>query len=420
MGAFSNCISCSLGSNPVSSSYQLSDYAVKANAVLENGSRIATEYQIDGEGWIEKTTQADYSAEIAAAIAAWSTDAQDFVITGVSGATEVSILAKNCIEGGPHFDCTLVKAGGSKDGGSGFRRNFNFTVKAKVAGTGSANSFAYSQSVETSADGAQTITRKGSYSGPSADGSAMLLAFRLIYPLPGWVVTSVIEPDAFGSKGNYTFTATEVLNPFPLSVGTILDGEGSMKRSRDENYRMTQVWSFDFSFSGNPYSIQDGLRDYIADGADGPAVREELEFQLFRNNRLRASFTYLLSAENDGMLEYKQIIREQLNPDTFEQIAYEGASPALVKRPDEYRVIDQSGYAIGIGDFPDVPAPLYPDAHSQKPEIVYEEDGIVERKVSWHYVMFVDGSAGDGNDGGFGVDFQQGDLNRPDGGDDDE
>lgn len=410
-----NCLSCTIGGvAPDSATFQLLDYGVVEKGVLSNGFRVGSDVEVTCRAVVQADTQANFSAALGAVAQFLRADRNDFIVKGVGGGTEFTLLAAVCADGGPHYESTLEAASGNDEAGI-YRREFTFKVTGKTANGDSSNTpiSSFKETIDTAPGGERVVTREGQfYSALTTLNYAQVLSeFKAAYPYPSWVVATKKETESPSSIVSYTLTAVEVLYPFD-SPG-IVDGEGSYRKDRDEQQRMTETWQFDLVTGEDAQTVYDQLRQYVTQDPE-KIVRESLEYTLYRSNRTRMTFVVLGSASSDDLLEYSQKIRWVDNPATYRQITYPGAQPLLIQQDETYREIVQSGTATAIKKYLIAPDPLYPNALAEKPFKDWENVDLATRRVTWSYRMFVMGADGgtDIGDGGFNKDFQADVLER--------
>src|SRR2546428_47513 len=110
MGVFDAHLKCSIAGTD----FQLKDYSLRDEPVL-SGFSLHSKLTLEGEGWIEGTSPADYNAKLIALKDAMRS-ATDVVIFGLSGLVESRILAARCYSG-PWIAFELEKMLSGDEGG---------------------------------------------------------------------------------------------------------------------------------------------------------------------------------------------------------------------------------------------------------------------------------------------------------------
>jgi hypothetical protein len=107
--------------------------------------------------------------------------------------------------------------------------------------------------------------------------------------------------------------------------------------------------------------------------------------------------TYALTVEgllrpSDGLVSWTEKLRFRgtCGPSWGFLPVLTGIPPAQIFRQATTMQISQSGYAVGLGEYPVAPPPLWPEAeHQDRRDIDLElpTDGSRQRRTSWSYVM---------------------------------
>src|SRR4051794_30891565 len=93
------------------SSFQLQKLrAVREKPIVEaNLGCTGYDVSIEGEGWIEGTTQSDLATKLAATRTAFLISGQNITITGVNGVVVYQLLAARCRDSGPHVGFEMME-----------------------------------------------------------------------------------------------------------------------------------------------------------------------------------------------------------------------------------------------------------------------------------------------------------------------
>jgi hypothetical protein len=194
--------------------------------------------------------------------------------------------------------------------------------------------------------------------------ASVLPDFKGRYPLPGWVIEQKYDTAQDGNKSklSYTLTATQTAGPLTAGGGVqAVEGEVTKTVDRDEQQRLTTVWSYDLLTEGDPAALlhrhppgrpvdrAEGVgRDHAGQGAPPPRQLHGPD------QRVRIQADELAGKPGDpaGL------------PDLRGQV-YVGANPVVVQQPRGIEVLRQRGSAIGEGAWLQAPAPLFDSSSSR-------------------------------------------------------
>jgi hypothetical protein len=389
MMPLSDFMTCNIGG----AAFQLLSYGLKEEPVVDaTKGRTGTKITLTGEGEITGTTQAELNANLSAAFASFGRSGQNLFITGLGGATEIALPAAACLNGGPHLTWQVEPQSDRP-----MQRNVQFVAAAEVGygkdPTGNTPQNHYTQTIETRPDFLKTVTREGEVGGSGAMQFFLLTAlpeFQAIYKWPYWVVSHRVaqSDDATSTKVTYTIKAVELIGPLPTDGGfdQAVEGSAQTRVDRDEKFRKTTEWTFDLLVDGDPVSLLQTLRP------DGTILAESYDLEFIKENRLRASFTKLESADNNGLLDWNVEMKVQDETVPHEGIEYPFGNPVvLVGQAPLYR-ITLSGTAIGQGKW--VKPPVKPYGQGGKTgeseklgEISFKSLNEVEKQTSWTFTF---------------------------------
>lgn len=401
MSTFSSIYQCSLGGT----NFQLTLFNEHNATILEEGLQKGRSISIDGEGYVEGSSGADLETKIAAVRAAFLVRGQDFKVTGLGGGKYCELLAATCLNGGPHVDFESVESD------QPLVRKFKFSLVAEQQATsgGVPEPFPVKEdtrklTIETTPDLLQTLTFEGTISGPGATAfflDHVLQPLSEIYPEQpqagqvGWVISHKYDVNITDDKLNYSVRIKELATPFgvPLGAATIVDGELTSERDRDGD-RLLVTTSCDFLVLGDMDEVVKLIRPA---GVGVSLIRESVEKTAHQERRLRARFTVLQSADQNGLLEWESSVELQHEDPVVRAVPYDGVRLELVYDLAAARRLNVSGRAVGIGRYVKEPSvPLIKGYQmADAPTVRLSQRNRYEFETSWTYSMV--GAAGLGN-----------------------
>lgn len=400
--AFSGLNACSVGGE----AFQLDDFSYRQEPIIRFGATIGAKITGQGEGWVEADDPGSLAAALSIAAGSFTQAGIDFSVWGLGGQELLTIPAAECILGGPHISFELL---GGKDEATLVRR-FRFTVSADTASADGIPRLA----TDTGPDNLKVVTWSGELFGGSAgEGPVgeqyqqLLGIFTGQYAYPNWIVTQRFEMAATQDQANFNLVATQLAAPLPGAGGgaTVVDGEGEEDTvNRDEQMRLTRIFTFDLVVVGDPQQVITQLRQLVqqqinaaaANGSvatnTGTILREQTSVSLNRHVRVKATFESLEGGNGNPLLNWSATFRRTDDQDVWEQHSYPGITPVLVKVPAVFRKLYQTGSATGAGKWFMPPPPLYPSQLAEEPDINFQDINSVEKQTTWSYVMWVDDS----------------------------
>lgn len=380
MAAFDSIFKCSIGST----SFQLRDYSLHEEAIVEAKlGRTGTKITLEGEGWVEADDPAGFSAALAAAAGGFRVDGVDVIITGMGGVVEAAVLAAGAINGGPHVSFKVLKC--STDGAA-LVKAFEFSVTCETPKKSGAKTSS-KKKVTVRPDGLTIVNFSGEIKGNGAGDyfrDTQLPQLSNLYPATDWILTYNYTGNVAEDDVSFDVTFTELAASYPNIGGAtlIVDGDETIRTERDEQYRFVTTSSFDFLFTGNPATLRDKLRPQ----AGGPILRESCEFTIFREQRLRCSFTQLAGANGDNLMDWSNVIELDKEDAPITPFEYANAAALLAQQaPPAYRAT-QRGRAVGAGAFPREPEPAFDIANLSKPRrLGFTPLNDIEMQTTWQY-----------------------------------
>jgi hypothetical protein len=371
--------------------FQLLDVSIDEQPVVKDLVRIATDVKISGKATIEADSPGAMTSALATLLSDTKLPGRDFEIFDFNTSV-YKITAANCIDG-PHVDVKI----GEQSGESILVKPITFNVSARVSST--TGSYGFKLKTFTRPDELRVVTQSGELSVQTLPGQppasaqqiffgTILPAFVAAHPYPDWIVTHEYTTDQTALSLTYTITAVEMLNEFVMP--TIRDGEGVQRYERDEQMRLVKSTDFDLLVEGNVQDVIDRLRDIVAGGDLTSILREAAELTLYRENRLRLSFSQLEGGDGNALMNWTQKFEFTSWEDAYDVREYPGPEPLLVRKPNSFGILIQSGSATGRAAYPRPPRPLFEDDLVERPKITASFDNYFEQTVTWNYAMAVD------------------------------
>lgn len=366
---------------------QLEDYGFKTEPIINPYfGRTGSKYTVEGEGYVDAADSPTFVAAAGAASTVLNRSGSRIVITGLNGVTELSLDARNFINGGPHMSIQMM---GKPD--SPLRRQIKFKVTGETSPSGSGNGqpveVGYKVDIATRPDGLRTATRTGEIHGAGSAQSFLSTIRPAIlqgYPATQWVASFKYDQNSVGDKVTYSYQFTELRIPLPTSGGaTVVDGEVTVRTDRDEQMRKVVTRSFDLLIQGDVDALVTTLRPVP------PAIvlKESLDYSAFKERRVRYSFTQLFGANGSDLLNWQQTFEEVQDTSPLEIETYPGSFPDFYYKPKSGNIYNQSGSAIAVGKYPQAPDPALPNS-LEKPHVTYKKINEAEYQTTWTYVLF--------------------------------
>lgn len=386
MAAFDSIFKLSIGS----SGFQLEDYAYREEPIVKEGTgRTGTRAELSGEGWVEAASAAAFSTALAAAALSFGTSGQNVTVTGLSGVTEVSLLAAQCIDGGPHVAFEMLPQMPESPLVKRFRFNAVAVRNTGVGGGGGgdpANS--YSITISTRADGLRQVRIEGELRGAGVSnyftGTVQPL-FDGLYPVNFWVPAREIKFNATDDQASYSLQYTELAEPLPVSASgadRAVDGEVIESTERDEQMRLILVISFDLLIDGDPVKVRDAMRA----GLVSPPLSERTAITTHQGVKLTGEFRILRGGNGNDLMDWNQTLETLEESTGLAALETPVGNPVLYVRERRALVYVQQGRAIGAGRFPKPPDPIYPRENMEnEPVIRFEQLNEVEHLTTWEY-----------------------------------
>jgi hypothetical protein len=393
MGAFDNLLQCTVGGT----SFQLDNYSLTiAPIVVANIGRTGSQISVKGKGWIEAASADELASTTTTQADTFQISGAAFSVSGVGGATEYSLSPAQCLDGGPHFTLTI------EEQTEALIKRINFEVSARTV----LPTTGYTLNVTTRPDGLMSVQQDGQISGDGSTVAAALSAFKAVYPPANWIISYKTTTDSLGLHINYSFTAVQLLVPYPSidQSNAIVDGEAQVRRDRDEQYRISTTYDYDLLITGDYLQVVDDLRSLAMqdeenysssdDGADDSqeavVLKESVSVTIYKEARVRATFNFLRGGDGNKLLNWTQTIDFVDDQDIYQIQQYNGADAVLIQQPSTMQRILQSGQATGLGAFPMAPDPIIEDAYIEEPRITLVAVNSIECQTSWNFLMASD------------------------------
>jgi hypothetical protein len=389
MSYLADILSCTYGS----SSLELERYRVQTETITHEGiGRVGTRVRVVAECIVSYPDAASFTAALAAIYPDLDTDARTFTVTGLGGVQEFTLNAGLCQYGGPWIAYAV------NDGPTPFSRKITLDITAEVIAGQLAITpkDSFKIALETRPDGLRTVTRSGVVNGAQSGAyllETVLPAMALAYAPPHWVTTFEYEAseDGLQSQTTYRVVARENFADLPVSGhAEARDGTASTRTERDEHYRLTTIYEFDVVVVGDAIDLLTSVRSSITGDVNNPRtiLRESYTLTTIHEQRLRASFVVLESADTDRLLmDVRQSVQVQDAPDEYEEKTYIGADPILVLKPKRFPRVRQRGSAVAVGAYKRPPDPIY-TKFAGPPETNFEDENDTEKRVEWNYESF--------------------------------
>lgn len=378
---FANLLKCSLGT----SEFQLADWAYKAEPILKDGQRTGTKHTVEGEGWVEASSESILATRIAAAVASFVISGQNFVVYGHGGVTMLELLAAQCSDGGPHITVEVLK----QKPGAALKKDFKFTVVTDQGGDSTdPNKVTNTYKVQTVTrpDGLKVMTASGELVGkrvgPHFD-SIIIPFFDGLAPAPNVPVIR-FDANAADDKATYSIEYSQLASALPVTPAgtTVVEGELVTGKDRDPQMRQTKSISFDFLVDGDPIVVRDTIRATLG----VTPFHERFEVTAHKEVRVRGEFVAVEAANADDLIGWEQTVERLQGEDVPLKVAtWPGIDPLIYRGEKPAVTLMQKGSALGLGRFPKPPAPLFPNDLAEKPRLVNVDINSVEKRTEWEY-----------------------------------
>jgi hypothetical protein len=394
-GDFSQLMSCSVGGADL----QLLKYGLKEDPIVsQTAGRTGTKIAIQADGEILGTDAADFNAKLSAVIDSLGSSGQTITITGLTGATEVSLPYGDCLNGGPHIAWEFLP-----DQDTAFHKRIRFTASAEVGygpdPKGGSPTDHYSETVETRPDGLRKVTRDGELTAPAGFAAGALSyfdntalpAFRSLYKLPDWIVshTRQVSDNITSTKVSYKLEAVELYDALPAGQGvTSVSGNATTLVERDEQMRKLTTKEYDLVVDGDPIQLMTFLRQML----QGKTVlSESYDTEDIAENRVRCRYKILEGGNGNDLLNWKQELDVTPEGTPHQSFEYPLGKPAIVLAPAPTYRVTQRGSAIGAGRYPRPPEKMYDGSGDgvigEMGSENYTPLNEVEKQTTWSYTF---------------------------------
>lgn len=383
---FVNFLSCSLGG----SEFQLEDWAYRVEPILKEGLRTGTKHTVEGEGWVEASSESTLASRMATAIASFIISGQNFIVYGLGGVKVLEILSAACSDGGPHITVEILK----QKPGAALKKDFRFVLTADQGGDSTDPSKVtntYKVKTITRPDGLKVMTASGELVGKGTRAyfdATVVPFFNGLAPVPNVPVVE-FDANAAGDKASYRLEYSQLAAQLPIVAGaTIVDGDLTTSTERDDQMRKLTTYAFDFLITGDPMKVRDQIRASLPT----TPIRERFETTFHKEVRVRGEFQVLSDADGNflkdgqGLLNWEQ----ELEVERGEEFPIEVETspvldPLLYQAEKVPTQVLQRGSAIGLGKFVKEPPMLFPGDIAQRPRITYKTISTFEYQTSWEY-----------------------------------
>lgn len=385
MAEFDALFRCTLGGT----GFQLRDYGYKEEPIVEDKKgQTGVTITVTGEGYVEEADAATFAAALGATASAFRVHGQTFTLYGLYDSVEVTVLAGQCVDGGPYVTFEILPQGS----GSRLVKEFKFVLTAKKAildGDGKPTN-AYKIKVVTGPDGLRKVTVSGELKGPGCSAffeTGVLPKFNASYDVVNWVPTISLEVNQTDDDTTYTLEYRELFESLPdPGPGTAVDGTATDSTERDEQMRKVRIITFDMLVVGDPMAVRDFMRGLLG----ATPFKERFEVTRYDQQRVRGEFQLLTGDGGSDLLNWERSIEAvEQQTDTFTAFAVPGTTPIFVKTPFAGFTYIDSGSAIGAGRSPKPPAPLY-NTFGAPHDFTYTDLNSVEKRTSWKYTYLLE------------------------------
>jgi hypothetical protein len=385
---FASIMACSYGP----AAFQLTDYTVNETGEVKEGlGRVGSVITVSGEGYVEASSPADLSTQIAAVVTAFRSSGRPLTITGLGGVAEYTLPLRGANDGGPHtteFDLLDVSDEAP------LVRRFTFAVEWRGVpsegdggGTGDApveNSYTVGKTTRT--DSRNQVSYRGELRGPNAGNhfrTVTLPGLRQNYNPLVWTVVSEHTVNLANDRCDYTITFTELANPLPTGTPTaiIVDGEITTSQEMDATGRMTRTISLDLQVKGDPLELLTIIRP-----KEPPVIlSERFETTQIKETRLRASFVTLAGRFGNDLIEWEQTLTLTVES-VGERVVFEyiGRPPQFGVKEPIYRA-SQRGRAVAVGRYLREAQPFFLTQLERPPQATFRPIDLVQRETTWAY-----------------------------------
>lgn len=381
MSDFGTIFGCSLGGM----AFSLRGYTKSAESILDgDGLRIGTKYGYVLSGEIVVAT-ADL---LGAALAAFETnclaaEATAFSIT--AGTQTLESLAAASLHDGPH-----IKFAYQSDRGATYQ-SVTITVDGSTVGgesggiIGSVSSSSVSVKLAVNSEGLKSYVSTGTV--VTTQGTSASAAF-LTATLPawnsGWVLNYDYQANTADTQCGYTITRTELVSSYPSSGDDhVLDGECTISHAYDEHNRTVTRYSYDYVGS---YAATYIAARHTALRSAGGLLRASINQTTHKSRHTTGEFEVLSSRDGYGLLELTETVSQSKSAPLLRELRCAGSPPLLVLDAASAWVYEQSGRAVGRGQYPHEMSPLWSaDNYAEYPQITMERISDNEFATSWRY-----------------------------------
>jgi len=359
--------------------------------------RTGTKATVTATIFVDGTGPADLEAKIAAAYAAL-VSGKDLLLAGIGGTTLYAIPAARCKDQGPH-----LKIKGMPHARLPLRYAFVVTAEAETiggpdgdgSGGGGGNAVSERAKITTRErpDRLWELVKSGKVIGVGAAThfvATTMPAWEAAWPLPNWVTEAQYTVNGSGnaSEAEFTLTAVEMFTPLPATANNdaiAVEGSYQLSEARDEQFRKVITRTWDLLVDGDISKMLNLIRPLP------PAIilTESVTSERIKENRLRATFVVVTSADVTKLMNYRQRVTITRGEPIVEEKTYAGAEPLLVRTPKRVSRIVQEGRAVVEGPKYYDPAAkaIYPTQLVELPVIAYEQLNPAENETTWRFVM---------------------------------
>jgi hypothetical protein len=365
------------------SDLQVTDYTKAADGVFDAvGNRVGTKIVFNCQGEISAASESALAAALAAFEAFAASDWADFAIVGASGNLE-ELLAADCPAG------TRVKFAYGNEAGPLYREvSFSVEgVKAVDADDDGVLSDLIKVSQSTNVEGLKVRT----YSGRVMTCGDLTASDHIASVLPvcpaGWQQTSKYDVNESDTEGTYEAVQTELAAVYPVAVnpqtGVIVDGEKRVSTSYDEHNRKVVNYQYDYTGS---FAQQYIAAQHTALRAAGGLMRAEMSYTVHKTISASGRFDVLAGRDGTNLLEMVEQISHARTGPLLKELRYPGIDPVILVDDSAAYVYEQSGRAIGKGQYPAVPGYKFASASlCETPDIGYRHTNGTEFETTWRF-----------------------------------
>jgi hypothetical protein len=300
------------------------------------------------------------------------------------------LVASACIDG-PHYSFRYLNEAGER-----FQMASIIIEATLKPATGASYTHSATTRTAVNNEGLEVVTVAGQIvtdGDPAA--STVLLAGTGAGPIlparaSGWQRTYEYEVDQANATCQYTCVLTELLAEYPSSGGDrVVDGERTVSSEYDEHNRCLTRYSF--SYVG-PWAADEIEAQHTTLRAAGGLLSARIAETTYKTASATGEFVVLSQRDVGQVLELNETVSHGKAGPLLREVRYAGTTPLIVQDAPAAWSYTQAGRAVGLGDYPLPPDPLFAEANlAEEPEIVLSRPNDHEFETAWRYrFLFAD------------------------------